>query len=266
MNPQEELSTIRKQVSFLTRYAIGTTILLGAIALTALVRSFGSNPARTDFEEITVKRINVVEEDGTLRMSVSNKEKSIGGRYRGKPDGIPGDGSRPGLIFYNDEGSEIGGLAFSGNTDPESGDYFQTGHLSFDQYDQNQTVYVQYLDDNGAKKAGLYVDDWQESPPFHEFRLTYKEAEKLPDGPEKEKILKQLMEPRKGQKAFANRVFVGKDLQKSAVVNLSDRMGQVRLQLMVDSSGMARILFLDSEGKISSSLSAQDFAQPVRGR
>lgn len=254
MNTQEDITKLKKQFSFLTRYAVSLTLILGAIGLTFLVRNFNpfSTSLITDFDEINVKKINIIEEDGKLRLSISNKERSIANLYKGKPIGIPG-GNRPGFIFFDDEESEIGGLVFSGVKDPENGDYFQSGHLSFDQYNQNQTLYLQYLDDNGSRKVGLYVDDWQETPPFHEFRKTYKEAEKLPDGPEKENLLKELMEPKEGQKAFANRVFVGKDKQKSAVLNLSDRMGVVRLQLKVDSLGIGNINFFNAQGVLTTS-------------
>ena len=66
------------------------------------------------------------------------------------------------------------------------------------------------------------------------------------------------MEPKEGQKAFANRVFVGKDKQKSAVLNLSDRMGVVRLQLKVDSLGIGNINFFDAQGVLTSSYPSKE--------
>ena len=49
----------------------------------------------------------------------------------------------------------------------------------------------------------------------------------------------------------AQRVYVGRDLAKSAIVNLGDRMGRTRLRLVVDSLGAARIEFLDESGRVS---------------
>ena len=63
-----------------------------------------------------------------------------------------------------------------------------------------------------------------------------------------------MIEPIVGQKAIAQRVFVGKDENKTAMVTLADRMGSPRLQLLVDSNGIAKINFLDSAGKVVSSL------------
>ncbi len=135
------------------------------------------------------------------------------------------------------------GLVFSGRKD-SSGKYFASGHFSFDQYNQNQVLYLQYLDDNGDRKTGLYVDDWHNSPPYPEFRRTYKETEKLPNGPEKDTKLKQLLESANGDPAFAHRVFIGKDADKSALINLADKKGKTRIQLIVDSTGEAKINFI----------------------
>ena len=63
-----------------------------------------------------------------------------------------------------------------------------------------------------------------------------------------------MIEPTIGQKDMAQRVFVGKDENKTAMVTLADRMGSPRLQLLVDSNGIAKINFLDSAGTLVSSL------------
>ena len=241
---------ITKQIRFLTVYAIVLTIFL-SIALFLIFR-MESKSENLTVEELTTKRINIVEPNGQPRLILSNKEKSPENLNHGKPFGIPG-GNRAGLIFYDDEATECGGLVFSGRKD-SSGKYFASGHFSFDQYNQNQVLYLQYLDDNGDRKTGLYVDDWHNSPPFPEFRRTYKETEKLPNGPERDAKLKQLLEPVNGDPAFAHRVFIGKDADKSALINLADKKGKTRMQLIVDSTGEAKINFLNELGKVVYSL------------
>lgn len=66
----------------------------------------------TEFDQITVHRINVVEPDGTLRRVISNHDKLPGIIVHGKEK--PFDGPQAGVIFYNGEGSENGGLIFGG--------------------------------------------------------------------------------------------------------------------------------------------------------
>ena len=82
----------------------------------------------------------------------------------------------------------------------------------------------------------------------------YKETEKLPNGPERDAKLKQLLEPANSDPAFSHRVFIGKDTDKSALINLADKKGKTRIQLIVDSAGEAKINFLDSIGKVIYSL------------
>lgn len=243
-------NNVKMQIRFLSVYAIVSSILI-FIALFLIFR-MESNSKNLTVEELTAKRINIVEPNGQPRLVLSNVEKSPANLNHGKPFGIPG-GNRGGLIFYDDEATECGGLVFSGRKD-SSGKYFASGHFSFDQYNQNQVLYLQYLDDNGDRKTGLYVDDWHNSPPYPEFRRTYKEAEKLPNGPERDAKLKQLLEPVNGDPAFAHRVFIGKDANKSALINLADGKGKTRIQLIVDSNGDAKINFLDETGKVVYSL------------
>ncbi|MGG5210168.1 hypothetical protein ACQWU4_14690 [Chryseobacterium sp. MIQD13] len=204
------------------------------------------------FDQIDVERINIIEKDGKLRMTISNKERSPEPLFKGKPFGLKG-GERTGLIFFNEEESEVGGLIFSGKTDA-NGKYSASGHLAFDQHNQNQILYLSYGDQNGNRKMGLNVDDWQESPVFSEWNQQYHQAAKITDAEERSKKIKQLMEPRSGEPAFAKRVFVGRDEQKKATVMLADRAGKPRLRLSVDAGGEAKIDFLDEKGNITYSL------------
>ncbi|UKJ07643.1 hypothetical protein [Solitalea lacus] len=246
---EERLAKMQKEMVRLKWYAGISTLFFVSVALFAFTGS-----GITRFKEISVERINVVEDNGQLRMVISNKSRSPENFAYGKPitPPIPG-GNRPGLVFYNDEGTENGGLVFMGGRD-SSGKYHATGHLSFDQYNQNQVLYLTYSDENGDQHTGLHVDDWQTAPAFWDWRAEYKKAQKLPDGPAKEELLKKLMEPRKGEKAYAQRIFVGKDDSKTAMVTLADRMGKPRLQLLVDSNGTAKLNFLDPQGNITYSL------------
>src|SRR2546426_7208460 len=118
--------------SFLKAYALVMTVLTSVVTL-------GAFRQKTKFSEIDVERINVVEPDGKLRMVISNRPRSIGPIYKGKPFGYAG-GTRPGMIFFNDEGTENGGMTLSGQRNPD-GTYSATSHFSFDQFDQDQILY-----------------------------------------------------------------------------------------------------------------------------
>ena len=247
---EEQLVRMQHQITRLKWQTSILTVLLGAAGLAAF-----TGADNTRFKEISVERINVLESNGQLRLVISNQSRSPEVLAYGKPltPPIPG-GNRPGLVFYNDEGTENGGLVFRGGKDVR-GNYSATGHLSFDQYNQNQVLYLSYQDDNGDQSTGLHIDDWQQTPAFWDWRGAYKKAQKMSAGPAKDALMQRVMEPKPGQKAFAQRVFVGKDPSKTAMVSLSDRLGRPRLQLLVDSNGVARLNFLDQQGNVTRSLS-----------
>ena len=134
-------------------YALFLTALVGPLGATVLLQE----DSNERFTEIDVERINIVEPDGSLRMVISNKDRSIGPIYKGQPFGYEG-GSRPGIIFFNDEETENGGLSFSGQSQ-SGGSYAASAGLSFDQFNQDQVVTLQYNDRNGRRQMGLTIAD-----------------------------------------------------------------------------------------------------------
>ena len=128
-----DLLKLERQVRFLKIYAAAATLVCAVFVLTA----FTFQTQKQKFGEIDVERINVVEKDGSTRLVISNRERSPGPIQRGKPFGYP-VGGRAGMIFYNDEGTEDGGLIFNGKK--ENGQTHAVGSLTFDQYEQDQTI------------------------------------------------------------------------------------------------------------------------------
>jgi hypothetical protein len=234
------------ELRLLRIYGGAATVLLTVFALSA----FRQATQRARFTEIDVERINLVEKDGKLRMVISNRDRSPGPIGYGKPFGYPG-GTRPGIIFFNDEETENGGLTFSGKT--EEGKFSAVGHLSFDQYNQDQVLYLQYIDNNGQRRMGLTVAD-RADVSIMEWVAQRDSINRLPDGPEKTEALRKLREPRNGVPLFAERVYVGRTVAKAAVVNLSDRNGKPRIRMQVDSMGTASLEFLDEQGRVLSRL------------
>src|SRR5262245_66665761 len=101
---------LERDIRFLKRYAVVTTGVMLVMAVGAFVRP----PHHEKFTEIDVERINVMEPDGKYRLVISNRPRSIGPIYKGKPFEYEG-GGRPVLMFFNDEGTENVGLTFSGS-------------------------------------------------------------------------------------------------------------------------------------------------------
>jgi hypothetical protein len=236
-------NSLHRELRLLRAHALISTPLLIILSLAAFLQG----NQRTRFTEIDVERINVVEPDGKLRMVIANRPRSIGPIYKGMPFGYAG-GTRPGIIFFNDEGSENGGMGFSGARLPD-GTYRANAQLAFDQFDQDQVLYLSYNDNNGRRRMGLTVADRADIS-IYDFVRRRDSINALPNGPEKTGALARLQEPVNGLPLNAQRVYVGRDLAKAAIVNLGDRMGRTRLRLLVDSLGSARIEFLDESGAV----------------
>ena len=243
------MDTRDNDLRFLKRYALGSTTLVVVLALTAFIQQ---PAAKQRFTEIDVERLNIVEPDGKLRMVIANRPRSIGPIYKGKPFAYPG-GTRPGIIFFNDEGTENGGLTLSGSRRPD-GSYSASTHMSFDQFDQDQIVVLNYSDANGTRQAGLtFSDRWDK--PIIEFAAQLDSVNAMPDGPAKTEAMRRLRAPiQNGVVAAAPRVFIGRDRSKAALLRLHDPMGRTRLLLSVDSLGAPRLQFFDDSGRVTATL------------
>jgi hypothetical protein len=103
------LDKVYKQLRYLTGYAYISSISL--IIAFFLILKMDRKIENFKVEELTAKRINIIESNGQPRLVLSNMEKSPERLYYGKPYGIPG-GNRPGIIFYDDNATECGGLIF----------------------------------------------------------------------------------------------------------------------------------------------------------
>ncbi|PYV39723.1 MAG: hypothetical protein DMG09_08485 [Acidobacteria bacterium] len=130
-------------------------ILTGVFAFMMLTG--GASPKRKSFDEITVHRINVVEPDGTLRMVISDHARLPGIIVHGKEQ--PFARPQAGMLFYNDEGSENGGLIFGGRRNAKGEVVDSGGSLSFDKYGADQIVQLAGVDDKEDRFAGLIVSD-----------------------------------------------------------------------------------------------------------
>lgn len=122
--------------------------VLTLIVTVAMLSGF-SGPRGHRFDTITVQRINIVEPDGTLRMVLTNNSRLPGVIQHGKeyPDFADRKGrTTAGILFYDAEGSESGGLTFGGRTD-EQGRISRFGHFAFDRYEQDQMLTISASDD-----------------------------------------------------------------------------------------------------------------------
>lgn len=228
--------SLRRQFIFLRTYAIASSLLLMVVAFAAFRQA--NNPA-----EITVQRLNIVDANGTLRMVLAGKDRM----HPGVMDGVTIDRPRPvaGMLFFNDEGDEVGGLTYTGTV--VNGRGRANAGIMFDQIKQDQTVGISYSESNGQRSAGFQVWDRSDTVRLSELITKLNAANKLPAGAEREKALADI---RANAPPGPRRVFVGKTQDKASAIVLSDAQGKPRMSLMVDATGNPRIELLDDAGKV----------------
>ncbi|MEI7038148.1 hypothetical protein [Fulvimonas yonginensis] len=189
--------------------AIYAGVLTAVFAVTVLC-GFATRSGSLD--TLRVQRIDVVEPDGTLRMVISDHARLPGIIVRGKEQAF--DRPQAGMLFYNDEGSENGGLIFGGHRDARGEVVDSGGSLSFDRYDANQVVQLLGVDDHEDRMAGLVVSDSPENAPGH------------------------------------RRIWLGRGDDGAATLALMDGAGRKRLLFQVPAEGDPSLLFLDEHGKV----------------
>jgi hypothetical protein len=223
---------------FLRLYVVISSLVLVVLTTAA----FRQAVKPQNLGEITVERINVVDANGTLRLVIANKDRM----HPGVMDGKVIDRPRPvaGLLFFNDEGDEVGGLTITG--EQRDGVRRANAGLMFDQLKQDQTIGLTYAEGNGQRTAGLQVWDRSDRP-LSELIEQLNAANRIADPGEREAAIRRV---REAAPAGPRRVFVGKNADRAASVSLADANGKPRLTLTVDASGNPRIEFLDENGKI----------------
>jgi hypothetical protein len=200
----------------LVAYSTVVTTLLAAFTMAGSAAARGQDRVQ-QFDEIDVHRINVREPDGTLRLVISNHARLPGVIVRGK-ENAPVDRPYAGMLFYNDEGTENGGLVFGGHRNA-NGDVVDAGvALSFDRY--------------GATSQFVQLAGVQDSK-NHIVGLSLSETE--PTGNRR-------------------RIVIGHDKEGVASMSLMDRSGRKRIILQVTPDGTPSIALLDAEGKVVNQL------------
>lgn len=198
-----------------------------------------STPA---LDELTVKRINVVEDDGTLRIVIGNSTHArvfpVRGRQLDRPTRTPAAG----MLFVNDEGTESGGLQYYGGRTDDG--VAHGGYLTVDDYEQQESFRLgQTQGPGGSTKYVEFVDrpSWSMADLVEAIEgRTPEEASDIQD-------------------RFAasegyghSRMRLAREEDGSVGLVLRDAEGRDRLRLVVPGQGEPVIEVLDAEGRVRS--------------
>lgn len=229
--------------------------ILTIVFIVTILTGFAQEQRKASFEQIDVQRINIVGPDGKNELVIANRQLIPDAIIDGKTFPSHGRHDGAGMIFYNNEGDEDGGMGFSGHKTANG--WEADGDLMFDQYKQDQTVGLEYSDENGKRRAGFHVWDRPDMD-LAQMVEHFNSVQNMPAGPQKDAAMKQLQEQAKNGDFGATRFFAGNTPDKNSVVVLSDAKGQPRLRLSVSPAGEAKIDFLDENGKVTYSLPQQN--------
>jgi hypothetical protein len=225
---------------FLTIYS---GVLTAVFAVTIL-GGFAGPAKKSTFEEIYVQRINIVEPDGTLRMVLSGKSRAPGLIVKGK-EYPREDRKTAGVLFFDDEGTEDGGLIFGGMKD-KNGKVESWGHLSFDRYNQDQVFSIDAGEEDGHRRSGIAIWDRGDYPITDALEALLR-VQKLPQAQQEAEWNKfAASHPGDTQRAYLGRVG-----DRSVGLRLMDQDGHDRLRLRVNPDGSPVMQFLDASGKVT---------------
>lgn len=220
-----------------------TTILLG-------VNCFRPVLPRQRFRVIDAERINIRERNGVLKAALSNAAGFTEGQRAQQEEGARFSG----LMFYNEEGQEAGGLVYLGKAIP-GGQDAEAG-LTFDQFRQDQNVYLhheEHRDAHGTRiQDGLSVNyrpDWTNVK--EEYR-TYEALRELAPTQQDDAKLEAL----RGGKIATGRLFVGVrrginggEPYDDGGVFIKNRWGRTVIKLYVDYDNKPHFEVYDPLGK-----------------
>ena len=223
------------------------SVFSGVLFLSIIITAFTTSKMHQEMDVLTVKRINIVEEDGTIRMVISNKQKQHSGRMDGQD--MEDRERQAGIIFFNDEGDEAGGLIFG--VSEKNGITNNGMSLTFDQYKNDQVLQIlnNEVIRNGKmqKVRGFIVNDFPEESRLLNTVEAVKEAEKIEDPEERQQRMMEIQQ----ESGSRSLVFLGRSRSGNNGLFLYDADGNPKLMIYVDQQGNPKIQTLDDEGQIN---------------
>ncbi|OWW23492.1 hypothetical protein B4Q04_20040 [Zobellia sp. OII3] len=223
---------------------------LTAVLAFAILSAFKTEQKNKKFDEITVERINIIEPNGDLKMVISNQSKQHSGMFNGEM--LFGERERPaGIIFFNEEQDEVGGILFQGNKKDGS-----SWILSVDQYKTDQIMQMRYLKNNeGKSRYGIQFWDKDEN---YTMPIIAKKIDSLQKkGLSMQEAIKVIKKAKVGGLITAERMFIGKTSNENAGIFIQDQKGIDRLKIYVDNQNNPKIEVLDEKGNTIKNLASE---------
>ena len=250
MSDVSELSALRREVSLLRWSLIALAVIAGG-ALAWLAVKPPALPA-----VLAVERLDIVEPDGQRAFVFANSQRPVAATINGQTlmGGQESERRMPSIIFFDGKGDEVGGMLL-GNSDGEGGPV-ATRHLSFDAFEQDQTVVLAHSQDARGSTAGLTISD----RPSHSMLDTLAMLGLRPGATRAEftaaiqAIPADERAARRRELFGIERAFFGSERDGAARVELRDGAGRPRIVLEAPKDGAPAIRVLGEDGGVVLSL------------
>lgn len=231
-----------RKINFLMIYAIISTLFISFLALS----SFNKADKNEKFDEITVKKITVIGEDNLPRMVLSNENRQHSGRMNGKD--WPKRERPSGIIFFNNEGDECGGLVYQ--VKEKNGKMISGMSFTMDNYKDDQVVQIlndeYYENGKGYIQRGININQFPIGTNLEERNKKMEEINKIKDEKERNSKLDELWK----KEGSVNRLFLGKTKGNSSGLFLSGPDGSPKMMIYVDEKGNPKIQTFNDKGEI----------------
>ncbi len=238
---KESNKTMKRQINLLTGYAIVSSMLFAFFILSSF--NTGANQD-LELDELTVKKINLIGEDGSLRMVISNETRQHSGRMGGVD--FPKRDRPAGILFYNDEGDECGGIIAKVGT--ENGSTISGMSFTMDNYLDDQVIQIlnaeTYNNGNAEIQRGLSINEFPLGTNLVSRTAKLAELEKIEDSEERQEKMRALW----NKEGSRRRLFVGRNINNDSGLFLYDINGKPKMKIYVDKNGDPKIEVIDENG------------------
>jgi hypothetical protein len=218
----------------------GTTTFL-------FINSFYPLLPRQRFRLIDAERINIREKDGILKAALSNSAEFNEGQRAEQGTRLSG------LMFYNEEGEETGGLVYFGKAIPGGQD--SDVALTMDQYRQDQNIHLhheEFKDAHGLRiEDGLSINARPDWTKVKDEYATYTDMAKLSEKQREEVKLRSLQ----AGKISTRRLFYGVQRGTKGVepyddagIFIKNKWGRNAIKLYVDNDNKPHFQIYDPLG------------------
>jgi len=238
--------SLRRRINFLTGYAILSSIAFAFFILS----SFGGKDKKLNIDELTVKNLNVIGEDGKLRLVISNEKRQHPGIIEGQT--LPQRERPAGIIFFNNQGDECGGIISGVSNEKGNTNSFMS--FTMDNYHDDQVIQLindeTYEHGDASIVRGLRINEFPVGTSLMTNIKERDEIRKIKDPQERTEKENELWS-KKGSK---RRLFIGRSADNDTGLFLYDNNGKPKMKIYIDKTGKPKIETIDEAGKSKSIL------------